>query len=67
MARVPVRLTSEQRATGLRLAVALAEFAVALNETYPYPPDVHHRALEQAARQLLDTLKPKRLVKRKRR
>jgi len=44
----------------------LARFCVALNDTYPYPPDVHHRAMEEAARQLLALLEAPKALRPKR-
>lgn len=60
------RLTAAQRREAMAQAVALARFALALNDLYPFPPDVNHLALEQRARDLLTVLEnPARIVRAK--
>lgn len=47
-------------------AVALARFALSLNDAYPFPPDANHRTLEDAARGLLDIMgNPARVIRSK--
>lgn len=36
----------------------LARFAAALNDSYPYPPDVRHQSLEELARRFLELAGP---------
>ena len=60
-------MTERQRRRALELAGQLARFAASLNDAYPYPPDKHHRTLEEASRQLLALLElPSRPVHQKR-
>lgn len=56
---------TRRRQEALRAAAELASFVVALNASYPYPPDVHHRALERAALKVLALLSPPKVVRKK--
>lgn len=61
-------MTEAQRREAWERLLSLARAVVALNDRYPFPPDQHHRALEDDAQAVLELVaRPARLVRQRKR